>query len=218
MTNPSWLRNLRAAAVLFHLSAVAVLSIPVPPPGLRGEKEDPFTEKQLAGWGDAVELVGIPRGVLFTVVKRVAAAEYAVLTSVRTPLRSYAKLVGSEQGWLMFGTVAEDVARLEILVQEGGRWSPLFVARSPDAAWRRPLFDQERMRTLVYNFGAKRSKSKWDALGTWVAAQVRAERPEATAIRVQMRSFHIPDVSVLAETGALEQKGTYWVLEKRLAP
>ena len=33
-----------------------------------------------------------------------------------------------------------------------------------------------------------------------------------------MRKLRLPDPAVLAETGALEQRETYWVLEKRLAP
>jgi hypothetical protein len=216
--NPSWLQHLRAAAVLFHVSVIVVLSIPVPPPQIRGEKVDPRTEAALAPWGDAVEVVGIPREILFSSIQRFTRAEATALGWLRAPLRPYARLVGAEQGWLMFGSVAREVARLEILVKTGDDWSPLFVARTAEATWRRTLFDQERMRTLVYNFGHRRGKSKWEALATWTAKQVHAERPDVSAVRLQMRALRVPDVDELARTGALEQREPYWVIEKGLLP
>ena len=74
------------------------------------------------------------------------------------------------------------------------------------------------MRTLVYNFGHRRSKGKWEPFVAWIARQVRAERPDVEAIRVQMRKLRVPDAHVVAETGALEVREPYWVTERRLAP
>jgi hypothetical protein len=218
MTSPSWPQNLRAAAILFHLATILVLSIPVPPPALRGELPDPRTEAMLVPWGEAAESIGVPRACLFSGIRAFTSIEAAALGVLRAPLRPYARLVGAEQGWLMFGSVSRDPARLEILVKTAEGWSPLLVARSADAGWRRALFDQERMRTFVYNFGARRSKAKWDPFATWVAREVGAERPDASAVRLQMRQLHLPEAADLARTGALEVRGTYWVVEKRLGP
>jgi transposase len=215
----SWLPDLRAVAVLFHVVAVVVLSIPVPPPTLRGEKEDARTKELLAPWGDAAEAVGIPRETLYAAIAGFTKVEAAALGAARTPLAPYARLVGAQQGWLMFGSVDTEAARIELHVRTGNApWTPLFVPRSREAAWRRSFLEQERMRTLVYNFGAKRSRSKWEPFVTWLAREVREDRPDATALRVRMQRLRLPDPDQLRETGALELGDTYWVTEKRLAP
>lgn len=219
MASASWLPDLRAAAVLFHVVAVLVLSIPVPPPALRGEKQDERTKRLLAPWGDTAERIGIPRETLFGAIAAFTTTEAAVLGTLRAPLVPYARLVGAQQGWLMFGSVDEEVARLELHVRTGdGPWTPLFVPRSREAAWRRTLLEQERMRTLVYNFGAKRSRSKWAPFCAWLAREVHEDHPEATALRVRMQRLQLPPPDVLRETGALEVRDAYWVTEKELAP
>lgn len=210
------MRHLRAAAVLFHVAAVIGLSIPAPPPGLRGGRPNPTTEASIARWVDVAASLGLPRASVDRAVRSVSAAQLSAVSAIRAVFSPYARLVGAKQSWLMFGTVPTRCARLEIDVLAGGTWRPLYVARSDEHTWRRALFDQERMRTFVHGFAHRGHRAEYDQLVEWVAREVADELPEATRVRVSQRALEVPPPEVLARTHALTVGDAFWVVERDL--
>lgn len=209
-------RHLLALFVLFHAASVVVLSIPVPPPDVRGERAGRRNEA-LDAWAAVGAAVGVPPEAFSSGLAAVTRAEAALLRVVRAPFVPYADLTGAEQSWLMFGSVKDRVAVLEIEVRSGEGWRPIFVGRSATHAWRRSFWDQERMRTLVFNFGLRRGKTTlWDPMVEWVAREVADDFPDARAVRVQMRRGRVPAPEELRRTGALERGAPYWTTEREI--
>jgi hypothetical protein len=197
-------RALTLAFVLFHGAAVAVLSIPPPPPGLRGDEHDPQTERSLSTWIALASSLGLPRSAVESGLRSALPAWAALLQTVQAPLRPYADLVGAQQSWRMFGTVPARVASVEIDAQTPEGWVPLYRCPSSTHRWQARLLRQERMRALVYSFGHHHRKSLWDRLTERLAEG--EERP----LRFRMRTLAIPDPDELARTGQLRPEKAYW--------
>lgn len=208
--NGHWWRDRRVWTLLFVLSHgafVVLLSIPPPPPGLRGDAPDPNSEAALLSWVSLAGAMGLPEQRTEQLLRGALPAWTIVLTSAQRPLRPYADLVGAQQSWRMFGVVPDHVASIEIDVKTGGRWVPLYrCPEPPDHAPQRLviLLRQERMRTLLQLFASRHSRSRWralaDVLGTY------EERP----LRLRMRDARIPDPQTLRETGLLQYGSAYW--------
>ena len=194
------MRHAVALFVAFHASSMVVLAIPRPPPAAVTGEPDPQVEDAMAFWRDAL---GPPFAAAEPTVRASLSAWTRGLGAVQGVFRPYAKLTGCFQGWTMFGSVPLDSERLEIQVRKGGAWTPLYVAGSTDATWRRSFFENERMRTWLHSTGAKGKRARFTQFADWVAGEVRAEDPEALAVRVQFVRVHIPPHAELASTGRL---------------
>ncbi|MFT4979365.1 MAG: hypothetical protein ACI8S6_005275, partial [Myxococcota bacterium] len=132
-----------------------------------------------------------------------------------TPFNRYYRLCGTSQGWSMFGILNHTPARLEIDIDRGDGWQPLYHANDATADWRAGLWRQERMRAFVNNFSWRRSRTRYRQLVDWVAAEVTATEPSAQAIRVLLRPRPMPEPSELRASG-LSHGEPYWVTERTL--
>ena len=113
----------------------------------------------------------------------------------------------------MFSYINHEPARLEIHVDRGAGWEPLYVARTSEHAWRRDQFDQERFRALVNPFSWKEGRKRYQALGQWAAAQIAAEDPSVRRVRLLMRRRPLPSPRKLRERGELAYGAAFWELE-----
>jgi hypothetical protein len=111
----------------------------------------------------------------------------------------------------MFGEVSPDSARFRVeRLDPDGTWRPCFVARHPEHDWKRPMFDQERVRTLVNNFAHKRARSSFKRLGRFLYPRLQADFPDALGYRIHMESIDFPHPDELARTGQLIYGKKYW--------
>lgn len=208
--------RITALAVAFHVAAVVLLAIPAPPPGMRGKGSHAATDRAVASWARAAAAIGVPRPAFDAALEGVSSAQLALYGAVRVVFQPYARLVGAGQSWLMFGTVPDQVHRLEIDVHTADGWEPLYVARSDDAAWRRELFDQERMRTFVHQIGRKQANSRYPGFVAWVGREVAHDRPDVDRVRIRFRKVTIPPPDVYARTHELRLGG--WILAREVEP
>jgi hypothetical protein len=201
-------KHLRAALVLAHVVAVLLLAIPYPPPGLRGGGKDASTEAAIATWSSAISRVGIPRDAVEALIRHEAAIQMVVVGAIRGVLHPYVDALGLRQEWLMFGEVPDRSARLEIAVDRGSGWEPLYVGGSATARWEAGRLEQERLRTLVSWFGRGQGKADYEKLVDWVAARVDGR------VRVQLRVVKIPPPDELRRTGVLAEGRAFRVEER----
>ena len=119
MTLRKWLdlRVLSLLFVLLHGTTVVVLSIPPPPPGLRGDKPDAQADQALSAWVSVAATLGLPAAPTEAVLRQALPMWSGLLGSLQAPLRPYARLVGAQQSWRMFGMVPDRVATVEIDVR-----------------------------------------------------------------------------------------------------
>jgi hypothetical protein len=189
-------RSIVAAFVVLHAASMILSSLPsLPAEALRGER----SEEVEATIATARERFG--PGVEPPLREGVRA--WAGLTrGLHAVFGPYARYTGTQQGWTMFGWVPREAEQLEIWVRRGSAWEPLYVARSPEANWRRAFFDNERVRTFVHN-AADGKASRWRSFADWVAREVRADDPTVVQVKVQLVKVTIPPHEELARTGTL---------------
>ena len=114
--------RLRFGFVLFHLTAVTVLSVPAPV----GARMD-ATWKERHVRSQVLEWVAPFRSLLgdrsdeqvLTLTRAVATRILNVRDLVIAPFVPYARTVGAGQGWQMFGSLNDQPARLRIRVAPG---------------------------------------------------------------------------------------------------
>lgn len=207
------LRALSLVFVLLHGLTVLVLSVPPPPPGLRGDKPDPQTERALSAWVGVAAGLGLPREAVDSAMRQALPAWSRLLGAVQAPLRPYARLVGANQSWRMFGVVSDKVATVEIDVALEGQLLPLYRVPSPEHRWQATLLRQERVRALFNQFERRRSRKRWDSLVERLSERYRGEGGQGELI-FRMRAFTIPPPAALAETGQLEPGKAYWEVRR----
>lgn len=191
--------------VTLHAASMVLLSLPhLPDEALRGERS-PEVEATIAS---AVARVGPgAEAPLRAGVRAWAGATHAI----RATFEPYARLTGTHQGWTMFGNVPLRSEQLEIWIRRPDEtWTPLYVARSSTATWRRAFFDNERIRTFVHA-AAKGKRARWAEFADWVAREARADDPSIAQVKVQLVEVGIPPHAVLARTGTLARGAPFRV-------
>ena len=117
--------RLRFGFVLFHLTAVTVLSVPAPV----GARMD-ATWKERHVRSQVLEWVAPFRSLLgdrsdeqvLTLARAVATRILNARDLVIAPFVPYARTVGAGQGWQMFGSLNDQLAALKLYQTENGLW------------------------------------------------------------------------------------------------
>lgn len=204
--------HLRAIFVALHLIAITAVAFPAPVGMRRADLENPDVEAAIEAWRGVAGAVGV-------VVDPEAFREHLWVAgtgmlearqSALSPLQPYYRYAGTKQSWSMFGYLNHTPARLEIHVDHGTGWEPLFIARTTAHIWRARQFDQERIRGLVNAFSWRSARGRMRKLADWVALQAAADFPEAKRIRLRMSTRPLPDPEDLRASRALEHTKTYW--------
>ncbi len=206
------LDHLRAVVVVFHLIAITAVAFPAPVGMRRAVLDNPDVQAAIEAWRGVAGAAGVAVDAeAFREQLWVAGSKMlAVRSSALTPLQPYYRYAGTSQGWAMFGYLNHTPARLEIHVDSGIGWEPLFIARTTAHTWRARQLDQERVRGLVNAFSWRSSRQQMRALADWIAVQAVADFPAAKRIRVQMRTRPLPAPHELRVSRVLAHTKTYW--------
>ncbi|MCK6521091.1 hypothetical protein L6R49_06575 [Myxococcota bacterium] len=179
--------KLRALFVLFHLVGITLLSLPAP-----GSAQD-LDEPEVAALLDDLRALGARLGVersadeVKAIAKDVSAEVREARATVLAPFQPYARLTGARQGWSMFWAINHRPSRLVIELEgPDGAWTPLYVARSDEHAWRRKELDQERLRGVVNQYSHLRDRRSYRAFAAFIAKKALVDHPEAVRVRVLM--------------------------------
>ncbi|MDG1484544.1 MAG: hypothetical protein P8R54_33465 [Myxococcota bacterium] len=206
------LDHLRAIFVVLHLIAITAVAFPAPVGMRRADLDNPDVQAAIEAWRGVAGAAGLAvdaeafREQLWVAGSQMLAARRSALA----PLQPYYRYAGTSQGWAMFGYLNHTPARLEIHIDNGTGWEPLFIARTTAHTWRAHQFDQERVRGLVNAFSWRSSRRRMRALADWVAVQAAADFPAARRIRLQMHTRPLPDPQELRESRVLAHTKTYW--------
>lgn len=187
--------GLVAAFVAYHLAAVTLQSLPSAGSGLnRTAWKDATVQAEFAVWADRLGAVGVPITVpeLEERLWGLAHGVERVRGAVLAPFAPYYRYCGTWQSWRMFVAPHRYPGRLEIRVDRGQGWEPLYLARSDDHAWRRAWFDHDRMRAAVFRYGWPHYKAARRHFTDWVARQVAADLPEARRVEVSFLRYRTP--------------------------
>lgn len=197
-------RQLLAAFVAFHVTAMVVASFPAPPRSLLAEELTPANRELLAPWVGAARAVGVPEESAEPLVRGAIERWTAAIHGVHRVFYPYTHYAGVLQGWTMFGHITQESALPEIEMRRNGVWEPVYVARSSEHAWRRSLFDHDRVRTWLHEAAWKGRSKGWKTFADWAAREVAEDFEGVEEVRVQFVPIHIPDPADLRVSRRLD--------------
>lgn len=206
------LKHLRALFVTFHLIAITAVAFPAPVGMRKSDLDNPDVKNAIEAWRGAAGVFGFDvdpdafRDGLWEKGNTLLDGRKAALE----PLQPYYRYTGTRQGWSMFGYLNHTPARVEIHIDHGEGWQPLYIARTTAHTWRSHQLDQERLRGLMNSFSWKRGRAKLRQITDWIALQAAEDFPQAQRIRVQMHARPLPDPATLRQQGELEHTKIYW--------
>ena len=204
--------QLRAIFVAFHLIAITAVAFPAPVGMRRSDLESADVQAAIKAWQGLASALGVAdepdafQEWLWLTGTGLLAARNDVLE----PLQPYYRYSGTQQSWSMFGTINHTPARLEIHIDHGSGWEPLFIARTRDHDWRARQLDQERLRGLINPFSWRRDRTKLRKVADWVARLAADDFPQARRIRLRMVVRPLPDPAELRAAGELTHSRAYW--------
>ena len=183
-----WRLHLRAAFVAFHVLAIGVGSLPGTSITSRARWRSEGTRADLAGWASRARAAGF-RGTDDEIEGRLydlAVGYSRVRRAGGAPFDAYAGAVGAGQGWTMFASPQRFPAELRVDVLIGGAWRPLYRPRSDVHAWRREIFDHNRMRKFTGRFARGFDPKVYAETARYFARLAARDVPDATKIRVSL--------------------------------
>lgn len=207
--------------VLFHLSAVTLLSLPSPT-GVRDDAmwNNPLTQKQVMSWARVGHSLGLGQDPesLARWGRQVAIGVLDVRDVLVAPFLPYTRLVGAGQRWQMFASINSEPGRLSVSIQQepGGEFEPLYVARDPEHAWRAEQLDQERSRGFMNDWSWGHDQNDYKYFARWLARAAGLDFPDAVAIRVCMLKARLPTPAQL-ESGQRPPEHAEWTETLTLA-
>lgn len=210
--------HVRAALVAVHVLAVVGTSLPSP----EGFSAASMAKKAkfagpIAAWADALAEVGVPPSLTQTVALRGGQALERAEDRMERLFAPYGRYAGVKQSWRMFSASPSRTSRVEMWLEEGGAWRPIYVPLHPTARWRAELWEDGRVRGAVKALGSDRYREWWAALARSAARRAAADFPTATRFKLQRVSLRIPAPDALARTGRLEERAATGVAEVDLA-
>ena len=212
---------IRAILVSLHCFAVFAMSCPAPAGMNEKTLQDEHLQPNFRDWAATAQEVGIDltaediQDLSWTWGRRVLAVRKTMLA----PFKPYYTYLGTRQSWQMFGYLNRSPGRIEVatcdelqkkLCTENSAWEWRFIMLSDEADWLRDTIEQERMRAIVSSFAWKKSKSRYNTLGNWLAKQAARDFPEARYLRTRMGTLLIPEPDRLSELGEVPVGEWYW--------
>jgi hypothetical protein len=183
-------RNLRALFVAFHLAAVSVAALPGPVEGMdRRAWKSPTVQGEVGAWA---AWLGMAPARLEGRLWRIARAWMEARRRVLWPFQPYLDVTGCEQPWRMFVAAERFPTRFQIQAHAARGWETLFEERSEEHAWRRALFDQDRVRGALLGYGWPAHADDYRRGCDYFARAIFAERAEVSEVRCRLRRQRSP--------------------------
>lgn len=200
----------RAAFIAFHLTAITLMAFPAPSGGMsRKAWKQPTVQAEFRAWNARLGGLGVEMSPeeFEERLWSLATGFMAVRVEVLKPFGPYYRNFGTHQSWRMFVAPHRFPARLELRIEEGGEWRPLYVMRDPEHDWYAPHFDHDRMRSAVFRYGWPHYASHYKRMSDFYAKRAFAEFPEATAF--ESRFFSYRTLSPEEARAGLDPDGRY---------
>lgn len=184
--------QVRAVLVALHVLAVILLATPSPAVGLRRSLwKDPTVQQEFQAWHERLAKLGATwtESEMEDDLWNFAVGWERYRSALLTPFSPYGRYLGVSQSWRMFVAPHRYPTRLAVDLEEDGAWRTIFQERSEQWTWRRPLFDHDRMRSVIFRLGWPQYKKSWEAYSRWIARMAAADFPEATRVRTRMFKY-----------------------------
>lgn len=200
---------IRAALVLFHVTAVVVLSFPANR-GLvdRRAWQTDNAQADFRAWSESLGGIGVdvsPQD-LQARLWELSRAYLRVRRVVAAPFEAYARLTGVSQGWQMMTSPQRHPAELHVAVRTHAKapWQPVYASRSDTLTWRRDQLDHDRFRKIVGRFARSRDTTSYDRVARWLAKAAAADFPDASGARVTQVRYRVlpPEEVARGDTAA----------------
>ena len=208
--------QVRAALLLFHVTAVVLASIPAPEGGMqRSAWKDPTVQGEFDEWYTRFRQLGYS-GDRTAFEERLWA--FAVWYSrtrgeILTPFKPYYHYAGTGQGWRMFVAPHRFPARLAIDVRRNGEWENVYVERSTTKAWLAPILDHDRMRSATFRYSWPQYEKTYGEFCAWIQKRARVDFPDADRLRVRYFKYRTRSPE---EVRANEPEDGKWILTHEL--
>jgi hypothetical protein len=202
--------HIRATLVLAHVAGVLLLALPSLRAALdRSAFHDPTVQAELEAWALRFRSLGFDAGAgeLEERAYGIAVAWARTRETLVAPFEPYRRYVGIRQPWVMFVAPQRYPARVEVEIEEAGRWRTIFRERSAEHAWRRELFDHDRLRAALFRYAWDAYGATYRELAEWIGTEVAKDFPSADRVRVRMFRFRTPSPEEASAGAAVE--GTY---------
>ncbi|MEQ1568227.1 MAG: hypothetical protein ABMA64_21490 [Myxococcota bacterium] len=181
------IRHLVAAFVAFHLFAVTFCALPSVGSGMnRSAWRQPTVQGEFRAWNDRLRAFGWTgtQAELEDHLWAFASGYESARAVVMRPLAPYLDTFGTWQSWKMFVAPHRFPARVEIHVDRGAGWEPVYVARSSTHDWLAGYFDHDRFRAALFRYGWEHYRNTRKEFATWVAGRAADAFPDAHRVRV----------------------------------
>lgn len=188
LTPRAWIR---AALITLALVVHGIYAAPLPSRVTRADLDSAEGREEVDRWMTFVEGAGIPltRAQIEETTMAWTGALADLHKALRAPFYDALKLTGTGQAWALFASPDSHPHRLEVYVEEGGVWRPIYRRNHPGLAWRDATFRFRRVRGL-YDGSTGKSRVEYWNFTRWVAREALLDFPNATAVRVQMVRTH----------------------------
>jgi hypothetical protein len=205
-----WWPHLRTLLISMHLVAILLMALPAPV-GARSKSiwQDKTARDELSTYAELLSRMGIQTTTedLTESMHELVVKTLDLRERVLAPFRPYYKYVGAKQSWRMFTGASLHPHILEIDVDEGTGWRPLYRSRSREFRWRAHQLNHELVRSPVNRFALPRYRSAWRQFSRWVAREVAGELPAATRVRLRLHQTRSRTPKELRQ--GLPAKGEY---------
>ena len=179
--------QLRAALVALHLAVITFAAMPSAGSGMnRSAWKQPTVQGEFDAWTERLRGFGYEgtsaelQDSVWAFASRYESARSAALR----PFRRYFEICGTWQSWKMFIAPHRFPGRLEIEIDEGAGFTPIYVARSATYDWRARWLDHDRFRAATFRYAWDHYKQPRREFADWVARGVASDYPQALRVRV----------------------------------
>ena len=208
--------HVRAALLLFHVTAVVLAAIPAPEGGMqRSAWKDPTVQGEFDEWYTRVRQLGYrgDRARFEEGLWSFAVAYSKVRGKVLAPFRPYYRYAGTGQGWRMFVAPHRFPARLSIDLHRNGTWENVYVERSTTATWLANVLDHDRMRSATFRYSWPQYGKTYSQFCAWIQTRARVDFPDADRLRVRYFKYRTRSPE---EVRANEPEDGKWILSREL--
>lgn len=190
LEHPRW-PQLRAALILFHALSIVVLSLPSASAFNAGRWQTDNARDDLRRMATRLTDWGWPHDEhsLERRLRSMQGGYLRVQTQLVRPFALYAGLTGSRQDWSMFASPQRHPAELHVDIEEAGQWRALYRPHRDDSAWKRAVFEHNRMRKFLGRFARDLRRDDYEHSVQWVAAQALRDHADAARVRVRLYRY-----------------------------
>jgi hypothetical protein len=183
----SVVRHGLAVFVALHLFAVTFCALPSVGSGMnRSAWRQPTVQGEFRAWTERFGALGIE--ITVPVLEQrlwdFATGYEVVREKILAPFQPYFRYCGTWQSWKMFVAPHRYPGRLEIEVDRGEGWEPVYVARSAEHDWMAPWLDHDRFRSATFRYAWDHYRAARNQFVDWVARHAAVDFPDARRVKV----------------------------------